>query len=120
MESRYYRLHDEMAPVYTGGMKLRLKELRLEKGLTQRQVAEMAGMSVSYYTELELGRKQINANRLEGLAKVFGVTPKGLIAGSDAKVVTSLDEKLALLPPESRVLVENLIHTLASGHRPGE
>lgn len=101
-------------------MKLRLKELRLEKGLTQRQVAEMAGMSVSYYTELELGRKQINANRLEGLAKVFGVPPKGLIAGSDAKIVTSLDEKLAALTPESRVLVENLIETLASTRRQAE
>lgn len=101
-------------------MELKIKELRKAKGLTQRQVAEMAGMSVSYYTELELGRKQINANRLETLAKVFGTTPQGLIAGGEGDEIKAQVEILSHLTPDQRRLVFEMITSLASanGYKP--
>jgi transcriptional regulator with XRE-family HTH domain len=71
-------------------MKLRLKEFRKANGMTQRVVAEKAGMAVSYYTELELGKKQINANRLQALARVFGVAPQALIDEPRAGCVQSV------------------------------
>ena len=92
-------------------MKLRLKELRKALDLTQKQVADLAGISVSYYTELELGRKQINANRLEGLAKALGTTPKGLIAGSLLER-DGLAEAIEQLPPEAKEIVRRLVDLL--------
>lgn len=65
-------------------MELRLKEIREARNMTQRQVAEGAGMSVSYYTEIENGKKQVNARRMTELAKFFDVMPQELIAGPGA------------------------------------
>ncbi len=101
-------------------MKLNLKELRKAKRLTQRQVAEMAGMSVSYYTELELGTKQINAFRLEQLSKVLGTTPQGLIAGHEADRIQLAITKMAMLSAQSQSLVEQLIDSLLTVGRSGD
>lgn len=118
--NRHYRLGDCIQRFYKSHMELKIKELRKAKGLTQRQVAEMAGMSVSYYTELELGRKQINANRLETLAKVFGTTPQGLIAGGEGDEIKAQVEILSHLTPDQRRLVFEMITSLASanGYKP--
>lgn len=113
---RYCRLGADVGPGYTGVMKLRLKEYRLERRLTQRQVADLAGMSVSYYTELEKGTKQINANRLEQLAKVFAVSPQALISHDLAKV-SGLAEAIEALPSESQELVRSLVTQLSGSAR---
>lgn len=54
-------------------MKLNIRAHRNMQGLTIEQLAEKAGISRSYLTELELGAKVINANRLEQIAKALGV-----------------------------------------------
>lgn len=54
-------------------MKLNIRAIRNMQGLTIEQLAEKAGISRSYLTELELGAKVINANRLEQIAKALGV-----------------------------------------------
>lgn len=64
---------------YTRTMKLRLKEIRTQKGWTQKHIADLAGMSVSYYADIERGDKQINANRLNSLALAFDVPATLLI-----------------------------------------
>ena len=60
----------------------RLKHLRSSRKWTQRQVAEKAGMSVSYYTELEQGKKQLNQTRMEDLAAAFGCDVAEIIGES--------------------------------------
>lgn len=115
-DNRHFRLGDIARRFYTAHMQLRIKELRKAKGLTQRQVAEMAGMSVSYYTELELGRKQINANRMEALARVFGTTPADLIAGGEGDEIKRQLEVLSQLKPEQRRLVYEMIMSLAAAN----
>lgn len=54
-------------------MKLTIRQHRNNKGLTLEQLAERAGISRSYLTELELGAKTINANRLEQIAKAMNL-----------------------------------------------
>jgi len=54
---------------------IRIKELRVAKGLTQAQLAERAGISRSYLTEMENETKPINSRRLARVASVLGVEP---------------------------------------------
>lgn len=63
-------------------MKLRIRQLRKDKGLTLEELAEAAGISRSYLNELELGAKTINANRLEQVAKALNVQPEGLFVST--------------------------------------
>lgn len=110
--NRYYPNTPSPRAMYTRGMKLRLKELRLSKGMTQTQVAKAAGLSQSYYTELELGRKQINANRLEALARVLGVQPAALIEGTTTNPAHEVAAMLEALTPDEQALVLNLVRSL--------
>lgn len=63
-------------------MKLRIRQLRRERGLTLEELAELAGISRSYLNELELGAKTINANRLEQVARALEVPPESLFVAS--------------------------------------
>lgn len=80
-------------------MKLRMKEIRTQKGMTQREVADRAGISVSYYTEIELEKKPVNSNRLEAIAKALRCSVPDLILDQSKtahqeviSIINSLDE----------------------------
>ena len=52
----------------------RLRELRLQKGLTQEAFAEASGISYKYYQAVEAGRKQdLRLSTLVRLAKAHGM-----------------------------------------------
>ena len=99
-------------------MKLRLKEIRKERRMTQRQVADLAGMSVSYYTEIELGKKTLNARRLEAIAKALRVTPADLIMDSHNEEHHQLLREIEKLTPDERNLVADLIRRLTGQSEP--
>ena len=48
---------------------LRLKELRLEKGLTQQNIATAINISVKTYARYEQGRREPDINTLKALSK---------------------------------------------------
>lgn len=100
-----------------GGMKLRLKELRTSKGWTQRQAAEAAGMSVSYYADMERGDKQSNAARQEALARAFGVTVPDLFEATKSPE----DEKFFLdvndLSEDEKQILRDMAARLAESRR---
>jgi transcriptional regulator with XRE-family HTH domain len=51
-----------------------LKHLRLAANLTQEQLAEIVGMGLKFYQQLESGRKpQIKLETVERLASPFGI-----------------------------------------------
>lgn len=93
-------------------MKLNLKELRLARGWTQAAVAEKAGMSQSYYTEIENGKKQINARRLESLADVFDVTPDELIATHGTPKHAEFKDLLDKLDADQKAIILNVARSL--------
>lgn len=76
-------------------MRLRIRELRKERKLTQEQLAEAAGISRSYIAELESGKKPPNLNRIRQIAKVLKVPVESLISEQD-NPVTSIDGALVL------------------------
>lgn len=56
-----------------------LKQLRVKKKLTQKQVAELIGMDRTEYTRLENGKRSIELMKAKELANVLGVTVNKLI-----------------------------------------
>ena len=63
---------------------MRLKELRIKHGLTQKQVAEMIGMSVQKYRTLENGDwGRMKITKIVILAKYYGVSVEHLMGGID-------------------------------------
>lgn len=111
--SRQKRLTPASYNIYNGDMKLRLREIRLSKDMTQRDVADRANMSLSYYTEIELGRKQINARRLESIAKALNVSPLDIIDGEQNPQHSELLSLIDLLDEDQRRIVYDLAQSLA-------
>lgn len=54
----------------------RIKELRKEKGLTQKKLAELAGISQPYLNDLENGNRMGKQETLQRIAAPLGVTVK--------------------------------------------
>lgn len=67
---------------------LKLRQLRLDKSLSASDLAQKAGLSVSYITEIEKGRKYPKADKISALAAALDVD-------YDALVSLKLSKKLA-------------------------
>ena len=106
---------------------MRIKELRLEKNLTQSDVAEAIGTSQRNIGRWENGENEPAAIYVKALAEFFGVSADYLLGlEDDFGVRTSapmsdditveekqIIKKIRALRKESRELVEQMIDTLA-------
>lgn len=59
---------------------VKLKQLRQERGFTLQKVADRAGISISYLSEIEKGRKYPRAEKLIDLAAALGVPYDDLVS----------------------------------------
>ena len=59
----------------------RLRELRSERGLRLKDVAETAGISVPYLSDLERGRTNPSLETLQTLAGAYAITVHDLLEG---------------------------------------
>ena len=59
-----------------------LKAFRLSKGLTQKDVADMLGVSTSHYACIEQGTHNPSTKIVKAFCKVFGNENASLIIGS--------------------------------------
>lgn len=59
----------------------RLRELRSERGLRLKDIAEHAGISVPYLSDLERGRTNPSLETLQTLAGAYGITVHDLLEG---------------------------------------
>lgn len=57
----------------------RLKQLRQTAGLTQEELAEAAGFSRSYYTEIETGKRNVSLLNLQRLARCLNLSVSELV-----------------------------------------
>lgn len=60
-----------------------LQELRGERALSQKQLAEAIGVSQSTIAKIELGRNEATASTVRKLAKYFGVSADYLLGLED-------------------------------------
>ncbi len=61
----------------------RLKELRLEHGLTQQKIAELLGLRQQSYARYECGSGEPSLRTLVEIAKLFGVSTDYLLGLTD-------------------------------------
>jgi transcriptional regulator with XRE-family HTH domain len=52
----------------------RLREIRLQKGVSQERLAELAGLHRTYVSTVERGQRNISLVNIEKLAKALGVS----------------------------------------------
>lgn len=73
----------------------RIKQLRLQKGLTQQALAEKIGYkSSTAITKIEAGERNINRSKIVDLANALGTTPAYLMGWDDKPADKSIDEQL--------------------------
>lgn len=70
------------APAFPIG--LRIRELRLERGMTLDQLSRSAGISASHLSRLERGQAEPSFTVAAGLASQLGVSLTDLLAASTA------------------------------------
>jgi transcriptional regulator with XRE-family HTH domain len=83
---------DRPAEAMDTRVRRRLRELRNERGLTLRQVAERAHLDVSTLSRLETGKRRLALDHVPALAAALGVTADDLLG--------------VALPPDPRVRAE--------------
>ena len=73
---------------------LKLRQLRLDKALTQYDLADMSGVSVSYINEIEKGKKYPKTDKIIALASAMGVTYETLVSVQLSKKMEPIYELL--------------------------
>lgn len=66
-----------------------LVRCRKAKGLTQEQLSERAGISLSFLSMLEIGRRHPNVDMVFKLAKGLDILPRDLIAELENEIKNS-------------------------------
>ncbi|WP_439556683.1 helix-turn-helix domain-containing protein [Dyadobacter sp.] len=81
----------------------KIRLIRLQKGLSQENMADMLGLSTTAYGDLERGRTELSVSRLENIAKLLDVKLPDLL-GFDS---VSMSETDWLKQENTRLLAEN-------------
>ncbi len=90
-----------------------LRRYRTAAKLTQKQVAERAGISVSHYANLERGNKAMSAWTLRSLADALNVSADLLLYGETRDLhVQNIRHLLRDKPDGTLTAAENLIRAL--------
>lgn len=106
-----------------------LRDARQVAGLTQKEAADMLGVSLSAYKNYEQGNREPNNNLLCKIADLFGVTtdyllgrkppePDALDKALENKRLTALEKKIVHeyieIPPENRAGVMDFLQKAVS------
>jgi len=67
-----------------------VRVLRIERKLTQEQLAKLAGVDVTYVSAIERGRRNLTWTTLKKISGAFDVTVSGL-----ARLAEDIDENQA-------------------------
>ncbi|QJW90221.1 helix-turn-helix domain-containing protein [Spirosoma taeanense] len=73
---------------------LKLRQLRLDKGLSASDLAQQSGLSVSYITEIEKGRKYPKADKISALANAMQVDYDTLVSLKLSKKLEPISDLL--------------------------
>jgi len=74
---------------------LKIKQLRTDKGLSGKALAEAAEMSVSYLNEIEKGKKFPKKEKIEALGRALGITSEELMQVNLPRELGPLEELLS-------------------------
>lgn len=80
---------------------LKLKQMRLDKGMSLSELSDLSGLSISYINEIEKGKKYPKADKILGLAKAMQVEYDELVSLKLSKKLEPISELL-----DSNILTE--------------
>ena len=81
-------------PAYAEALGRAVQALRAERGLSRADLAERAGLSYSYLSEIETGKKSGTSSKvLYLLAKALGVTVRELMTIAEERVLPAMREQ---------------------------
>lgn len=84
-------------------MKLRIRELRDQRGLTQEALAELVETSKGYVSQMESGKRTPSGAMLEKLASALGCRVPDLYdAGDFADAISEIVAIISMVPHEER------------------
>ena len=87
----------------------RLKQARLNKKLTQEDLAEKLEISVPYVSRIERGSAAINLTRLSEICAILNITEGEILSGacleSESYLTTAFSDLLKNCPPEKIDLI---------------
>ena len=90
-----------------------IKEWRIDRGLTQAQIAEAMGISRSYYTMIERGDRRYDQPFLEAAAVALKCTIGDLVSRKPGDR-ESIDAMLESVPDDSRARIEAAVRAMLS------
>ena len=73
---------------------LKLRQLRIDKGLSVSELANQSGLSVSYVTEIEKGRKYPKADKISALANALEVDYDSMVSLKLSKKLEPISDLL--------------------------
>lgn len=104
---------------------IRVRELRIAKGIQQKELAIDLGVTQPTVSDWESGRKIPSAKSTQKLADYFGVSIDYLLGRNEKEKPTPIPEGEPLLPPEyeflnptNKAIVDRLIADLVKGQPP--
>lgn len=63
------------------GLGRRVRDVRVQRGWTRKELARRSGLSARFLVEVESGQGNISVRRLADLARALGATPAALLSG---------------------------------------
>lgn len=96
----------------------RIRELRLEAGLSQQALGDAVGTSKMTISDLERGSMQLTQDYMRRIAQALGVVPADLLPAQDNPEGLSIEERelierLRLATPEQREQVHRVADVIA-------
>lgn len=88
---------------------LRIRELRVDCGLQQKQIAQDLHLSKQAYSNYELGQREPSIDMLLKLADYFGVTVDYLIGRDDKAQSEPLNKKSPALSEEDEAMLNTYL-----------
>ena len=117
----FYTLRGDKMAIDYNIMGERIKKARLEKQLTQENIAEKLDVSVAFLSRIERGSSHINLKRLQQLCSILDVSESYLLSGTseDSKDYLSKDfqELLEKCTPEQLKLIYNIAKTVIESEK---
>lgn len=96
---------------------VRLKQARINKGITQEKLAEDLGVSVPYVSRIERGSTSINLKRLAEMCALLDVSEGEILSGSASEsssyLNTAFSDLLKNCPAEKIDLIYKVAKVIA-------
>lgn len=97
----------------------RIRELRKRAGLSQKDLAQLAGISQPAISQVENDTRPLTVDWMRTFARIFGVSPAELLGEDDNPLQLSDDERQLLAnfraaSPAQRQIIERVAEPLQS------